>query len=444
MIVWGGRNGTGALSTGAQYLPSSNSWVTATSTGTGLAPARYNHTATWTGSVMVIWGGTNGTSLLSSGSRYNPGSNTWALMSVFGSPTARSGHSGVWTGSAVVLWGGFSTSYQNTGARYNPTTDLWSAVATSGAPAGRSGHTALWTGGWMLVWGGAGDSYRNTGGRYALGQGTDSDGDGYTYCNGDCNDASSAVHPGATENCNGMDDNCAGGTDEGFDQDSDGFATCRGDCDDSNAQIWPGAQEICNTQDDNCNQVTDEGADALCADANPCTFDMCSGIEGCQHDSASQGSFCDDGNDCTFNERCLSGTCQGGLLRDADGDIRGDLACGGTDCNDLDGQVWLPPQEVTDLSVTGTTPANVQWSSQGFVVGPATYYDLMSGLFGPSSGPGFAAGNCLQMAGGSSYSDIRVDPTMGTAFWYLARALNACGVGTFGSPSRDAAIPPCP
>jgi hypothetical protein len=36
----------------------------------------------------------------------------------------------------------------------------------------------------------------------------DADGDGYSVCAGDCNDASAAAHPGAVETCDGLDDDC--------------------------------------------------------------------------------------------------------------------------------------------------------------------------------------------------------------------------------------------
>src|SRR5206468_3736248 len=88
--------------------------------------------------------------------------------------------------------------------------------------------------------------------------GADADGDGYTTAT-DCNDNDPAVHPGAAERCNGIDDNCNQAVDEGFDTDGDGYTTCAGDCNDGNPSIRPGAAELCNGLDDDCDTAVDEG-----------------------------------------------------------------------------------------------------------------------------------------------------------------------------------------
>lgn len=68
MIIWAGYNDSiGVLNTGGRYALSTNSW-TATST-TNAPIGRANHTAVWTGSEMIVWGGSNG-SYLNSGGRY--------------------------------------------------------------------------------------------------------------------------------------------------------------------------------------------------------------------------------------------------------------------------------------------------------------------------------------------------------------------------------------
>jgi hypothetical protein len=40
-----------------------------------------------------------------------------------------SGHSAVWTGSKMIVWGGMSSGYFNTGAGYDPATDTWTATS---------------------------------------------------------------------------------------------------------------------------------------------------------------------------------------------------------------------------------------------------------------------------------------------------------------------------
>src|SRR6266516_551953 len=108
-----------------------------TPTSTTNAPAgRYEHTAVWTGSEMIVWGGFNG-SYLNTGGRYNPGTDSWTASSTTSAPAGRYEHTAVWTGSEMIVWGGFNGSYLNTGGRYNPGTDSWTATSITSAPSVR-------------------------------------------------------------------------------------------------------------------------------------------------------------------------------------------------------------------------------------------------------------------------------------------------------------------
>jgi N-acetylneuraminic acid mutarotase len=165
MIVWGGLNGNTLLNTGGKYNPSTDSW-TATST-TNAPAARVGHTAIWTGSEMIVWGGYANGGESNSGGRYNPATDTWVATSTTNAPNARAVHTAVWTGSEMIVWGGGGNSTVfNTGGRYNPSTDSWTATSITNAPAARNAHTSVWTGSEMIVWGGGGNSLFNTGGRY--------------------------------------------------------------------------------------------------------------------------------------------------------------------------------------------------------------------------------------------------------------------------------------
>ncbi len=153
MIVWGGWDGTDVLGDGARYNPITDSWTPLTTVG---APsARYDHTAVWTGSEMIVWGGWNGTDVLGDGARYNPNTDSWISLTAEDAPSVRYDHTAVWTGSEMIVWGGWDgTDVLGDGARYNPITDSWTPLPTANAPVGRAVHTAVWTGSEMIVWGG--------------------------------------------------------------------------------------------------------------------------------------------------------------------------------------------------------------------------------------------------------------------------------------------------
>ena len=169
MIVWGGGSCVlgCSLNTGGRYHPSTDSWIAASTTN---APAaRFEHTAVWSGSEMIVWGGRDGFVYYDTGGRYNPGTDSWTATSTTNASSARSTHAAVWTGSEMIVWGGYDGfTFFDTGGRYNPLVDSWTATSTTGAPSARYYHTAVWTGNEMIVWGGedVNNSFPITGGRY--------------------------------------------------------------------------------------------------------------------------------------------------------------------------------------------------------------------------------------------------------------------------------------
>lgn len=167
---------------------------------------------------------------------------------------------------------------------------------------------------------------------------------GYVSITGDCNDSNNAVHPGATETCNSIDDDCDGSIDEGLlttyylDADGDGFGgstsiqACfptagyvliSGDCNDNNNAVNPDAIEICNGIDDDCDGGIDNGLV----------------LTECQ--------VCNEGSliDLPFSD----------WYQDADGDGFGNAEVSITDCNQPLGYV----SNSTDCDDTDETITNV-------------------------------------------------------------------------------------
>ena len=114
---------------------------------------------------------------------------------------------------------------------------------------------------------------------------SDVDGDGYA-ADVDCDDQNAAIHPGAAEVCDGIDNDCDGLQDDADDslealsattfwKDADGdgfgdpsvetlacvapagFVGLSDDCDDSSADVSPDAAEICDGVDNDCNGAID-------------------------------------------------------------------------------------------------------------------------------------------------------------------------------------------
>jgi N-acetylneuraminic acid mutarotase len=129
MIVWGGLGST-TLFTGARYNPVSDTWTSVADSIVNVPSPRTLHTAVWTGSEMIVWGGFSSGAHFADGGRYNPVTNTWLPTSVVNNPPGRSKHTAVWTGSEMIVWGGGAQNDTNTGGRYTPTTDSWTLTST--------------------------------------------------------------------------------------------------------------------------------------------------------------------------------------------------------------------------------------------------------------------------------------------------------------------------
>jgi N-acetylneuraminic acid mutarotase len=168
MIVWGGI-GSVFLNDGGLYDPVQNNW---TYTPNLTAPfARENHTAVWTGKTMVIWGGYNGIALPDGGA-YNPQLNTWSQITTNNGPSARFGHTAVWDDykGYMIIWGGTDGGggYDIGSSLFIPNSNTWVPMSTLNAPPGRLNHTAVWDGTEMIIWGGSDAAGKplNVGGRY--------------------------------------------------------------------------------------------------------------------------------------------------------------------------------------------------------------------------------------------------------------------------------------
>jgi parallel beta-helix repeat protein len=202
----------------------------------------------------------------------------------------------------------------------------------------------------------------------------------------DCDDSDDSINPGASEVCNGVDDDCDGIADDGLtystwyqDADGDGYGTSltttsacaqptgfvadATDCDDSEAAVNPGASEACNEADDDCDGDIDEGVTTtFYADTDADGYgDPGSSDEACAPSSGwiADDTDCDDDDASAYpgaDEICdgVDNDCDG-LTDDDDAIASGE---GSTWFTDSDGDSYGDPMlPTTTLCVqpTGTT-----------------------------------------------------------------------------------------
>ena len=153
VLVAGGANSSSTLSSGELYDPTAGTW-----SATGSLAARSNHTATLlsNGKVLVA-GGANGSSNLSSGQLYDPASGSWSATSSLSGPRGFHTATLLPNGKVLVSGGSGNSSFLASAELYDSAIGTW--AATGSVAAARSSHTAtLLPNGKVLVAGGSGGS----------------------------------------------------------------------------------------------------------------------------------------------------------------------------------------------------------------------------------------------------------------------------------------------
>ncbi len=214
----------------------------------------------------------------------------------------------------------------------------------------------------------------------------------------DCDDADPGVNPGATELCDGVDNDCSGTPDDDYaadasiwypDVDTDGFGDAAGsvetacdqpsgyvadatDCDDTDFAVNPDAVEVCGDLTDNdCDGNTDD----VDADGDGIVSDACAGGSDCDDDDA---SVFPGATDAWYDG--VDADCAGDSDYDADADGYDSDSYGGTDCDDT--------------------------TSAAYPGGPDTWYDGIDGdCAGDSDYDADADGYDLDAFGGEDCDD---------------------------------------
>jgi hypothetical protein len=169
----------------------------------------------------------------------------------------------------------------------------------------------------------------------------DDDGDGLTESEGDCNDGDPTVSPAMTEDyTNGKDDDCDGVVDYGSaDADGDGYGASGGDCDDADASVYPSAPETPDGDDDDCDGIIDEGTTAYDDDGDGYSEDA----GDCDDSTTATSPVAAEAADWIDND-CDGTVDEGTTYRDDDGD--GFTEVGG-DCDDANAAIHPAATEVS-------------------------------------------------------------------------------------------------
>ncbi len=178
---------------------------------------------------------------------------------------------------------------------------------------------------------------------------------GFVTLPGDCDDGDATVNPAASEQCDGVDNDCDGATDEDFDQDGDGalssdLCPTGTDCDDTDPAVGPAADEVCDGVDNDCDGEVDDGVlQTWFMDYDDDGYgDDTRTVEGCTRPTVDYVAIGGDCNDldaavnpkevevCDREDNNCNGLYDEGFDQDADGYLTVTVCPFGTDCDDTD------------------------------------------------------------------------------------------------------------
>jgi hypothetical protein len=245
---------------------------------------------------------------------------------------------------------------------------------------------------------------------------------GYVANASDCNDSNIAVYNAYYHDADGDSYGDAGSPICDDATPPPAYVVKKSDCDDTNAAAHPGADDSnCDGVDNNCNFQIDEAFQ---------THDTFCGVGAC----ASMGSAeCNSG---IYTDSCTPGTASNETCNGIDDN------CDGT----IDNAAVPTGVPAVVLSRISGSAATLTWNN----VSSATGYDITRGnlVTLKSSGGNFttATTNCLgNNVAATTINDLQ-SVTAGNGYWYLIRAANCGGGGSYdsGAPkqigSRDAEI----
>jgi hypothetical protein len=167
LLVWGGTTCDPPCpeGQGGVLKPSSGGWRQMNPVGEPVA--RYNFSSAWSGTELLVWGGIAFDTVgpTATGALYDPSKDQWRTVATTDAPSARMLASAVWSGTEALIWGGMTFSSANKvrtspnrdlsdGGAFDPVGGQWRALPANNAPSGRKYHSAVWAKTRMIVWGG--------------------------------------------------------------------------------------------------------------------------------------------------------------------------------------------------------------------------------------------------------------------------------------------------